>query len=113
MEQKFAQMIWTLAPVPSGDLVTECEQAFQWKKSTTYTMLKRLCDRNLFVNQNGMVTVVTTQAEFETLQGEVFLEETFAGSLPRFLTAFTRRKTLSEGEIAQLKEMIAQYEEGV
>jgi len=112
MEQRFADLIWENAPVASGQLAKLCEMAFEWKRTTTYTMLKRLCDRGIFSNTKGVVTVVMQREEFQAVQGEQFINENFDGSLPQFLLAFSRRKKLSEKEVAQLKKMIEEYEEG-
>ncbi len=111
MEQKFADLIWEKAPVGSGELAKLCEKVFAWKRTTTYTMLKRLCDRKLFANNSGVVEVLMTREEFQAAQGEQFINDTFGGSLPRFLTAFSRRKKLGDREIAELKKMIDAYEE--
>lgn len=111
MEQKFADLIWENAPIGSGDLTRLCEKSFAWKRTTTYTMLKRLCDRKIFENDNGTVTALMTKEEFRAAQGEQFINETFDGSLPRFLAAFSRRKKLSDKEILELKRMIDTYEE--
>lgn len=112
MEEKFALLIWEHAPVSSGTLVKMAAAAFDWKKSTTYTMLKRLCDRGLFLNDGGTVRALITQEEFRVRQGERFLADGFGGSLPKFLAAFTRRNKLKEEEIAALKALIEQHEEG-
>lgn len=112
MEQKFADLIWEKAPISSGELTRLCEKAFSWKRTTTYTMLKRLCNRKLFANDSGTVTVLITKEEFQAAQGEQFINETFDGSLPRFLAAFTRRKKLGDKEILELKKLIDTYEEG-
>lgn len=111
MEQRFADLIWLRAPIPSGELVKLCEEELSWKKSTTYTMLKRLCDREIFENQKGMVTVLMTKEDFVAAQGEQFLSETFDGSLPRFLAAFTRRNKLSDKEIRELQRLIDEHKE--
>ena len=111
MEQKFADLIWEHAPIASGELVKLCEQSFNWKRTTTYTMLKRLCLRNLFENTNGTVQIKTTKEDFQAAQGEQFLIENFEGSLPRFLTAFSKRKKLSGHEVAELRKLIEEYEE--
>ena len=111
MEEKFANLIWDHAPIPSGQLVKLCEEAFHWKRTTTYTMLKRLCLRKLFVNQDGLVQTIMTREDFQAAQGEQFLNETFHGSLPCFLTAFSRRKKLSRQEIEELQKMIDNYKE--
>ena len=111
METKFAEMIWKLEPVASGELVKQCADAFGWKKSTTYTMLKRLCQRGLFQNSGGQVRALISQADYTALQSEQFVEDTFDGSLPRFLAAFTRRKKLSAEEIDELQKLIDDYQE--
>lgn len=106
MEQRFAELIWQNAPVGSGRLVSLCAEKLGWKKSTTYTMLKRLCERGLFANEGGVVVTRVTPEEFDALRSEQFVAETFGGSLPQFLAAFTRRRRLSEGEIAALQQLI-------
>lgn len=112
METKFANLIWDNEPVPSGELVRLCQNEFQWKKSTTYTMLKRLCERGLFQSSRGIVSAVLSREDFAALQSESFVEETFSGSLPRFLAAFTRRKKLSAAEVEEIQKFIDQYQEG-
>ncbi len=111
MEQRFADLIWEQAPISSGELTKLCEKAFGWKRTTTYTMLKRLCVRGLFVNDGGVVRVITEKEDFQAAQGEQFLEENFEGSLPRFLAAFSRRKKLSGREIEEIRRLIEEYEE--
>lgn len=111
MEQKFADLIWAHEPVSSGVLVSLCAEELNWKKSTTYTMLRRLCDRQIFKNQDGQVTSLMSKEEFHAGQGEEFIKETFGGSLPMFLAAFSRRHKLSEKEIGELKKLIDDYEE--
>ncbi len=110
LEMRFADIIWNHEPLPSGELVKLCAQELDWKKSTTYTILRRVCERGLFQNQAGMVTSLVSKEEFLTMQSEKFVEDTFAGSLPKFLAAFTRRKKLSEKEIVQLQKIIAEHQ---
>ena len=93
-------------PISSGELVKLCEKELTWKKSTTYTMLRRLCERRIFQNKNGAVSSLMSKQEFNALQSEKFVEETFAGSLPQFIAAFTLRKKLSEKEINELHRLI-------
>lgn len=112
MEQRFAEMIWENAPIASGRLAKLCENAFGWKRTTTYTMLKRLCDRGIFSNEKGIVTVTMSKEEFQAAKGEQFINEHFEGSLPQFLLAFSRRKKLGKQEVEELKKMIEDYEEG-
>ena len=111
IEQRFAELIWTHEPVSSGELVKLSEAALQWKKSTTYTVLKKLCDRGIFKNENGEVSSVISKEEFNAIQSEKFIEETFEGSLPAFIAAFTARKSLSEKDIAEIRKMIDGYKE--
>ena len=106
MEARFAQLIWDHAPIPSGQLVKLCQEELSWKKSTTYTMLQRLCRRGLFQNVDSVVTPLMTREEFRALQSEQFVEQTFQGSLPAFLTAFTARKKLTDQEVAALQRLI-------
>ena len=106
MEMRFAELIWKHAPIPSGDLLPLCEEAFGWKKSTMYTMLRRLCERGIFENTDGTVTVRITREEFESRQSEQFVAESFGGSLPRFLAAFCSRKPLTDDEIRELRALI-------
>lgn len=109
METKFAELIWDNEPINSGELVRLCEKEFGWKKSTTYTMLRRLCERGLFQNIDAVVSSIITKHEFQAIQSEQFVEETFDGSLPLFLAAFSRRKKLTEEEISELQQLINEY----
>lgn len=112
VESRFAELIWANEPLKSGELVALCEQELNWKKSTTYTVLKKLCQRGLFINEGGMVRSLISREDHFAMQSEQFVADTFAGSLPAFLAAFTRRKALSPDEIAQIRQMIETYEEG-
>lgn len=111
VESRFADIIWNNEPIPSGELVKVCEKELEWKKSTTYTMLKRLCKRGIFQNENGVVSSLMTKTEFDAAQSEKFVEDTFAGSLPAFLAAFATRKKLSRDEIDEIKQMIDSFGE--
>ena len=111
LEQRFAELIWDNQPISSRALTELCQQEFGWKRTTTYTMLKRLCQRNIFRNEGGTVTALMTREEFGAAQGEAFLSQAFGGSLPQFLAAFTRRKKLTEEEIDEIRRLIDQYQE--
>ena len=111
VESRFADIIWRNEPLTSGQLVQLCQQELNWKKPTTYTVLRKLCERGLFKNENGTVTSLISREAFQSLQSEQFVEETFKGSLPAFIAAFTARKTLSPEEIAQIRAMIDSYGE--
>jgi len=108
VELRFADIIWQHEPLPSGELVKLCEQKLIWKKSTTYTILKKLSERGLFQNQDGIVTSLISKQEFNSLQSEKFVDEAFDGSLPAFLAAFSARKKLSDEEIEELQQLINQ-----
>ena len=111
MEEKLADLIWKHAPMRSGELVRLCAEVFSWKRTTTYTMLKRLCERGLFANENGIVVAHMSREEFRGGRGEQFLKDNFEGSLPLFVASFVRRKKLKEEEIRMLKDLIDSYEE--
>lgn len=112
VETRFAELIWQSAPISSGALVSLCQKELEWKKSTTYTVLKKLCEQGLFQNAGGVVTVLVSREEFYALESEKFVDENFHGSLPAFLAAFTARKSLSEKEIAEIRRMIDKMGEG-
>lgn len=108
IESRFADLIWQNEPVSSPELVKLAAKELDWKKSTTYTVLKRLCERGIFQNQDGTVTSLISKQDFYAVQSEKFVEDTFSGSLPAFLAAFTTRKKLSDAEIRELQELIDQ-----
>lgn len=111
VEQKFAELIWQNEPISSGELVKLCIKELEWKKSTTYTVLKKLCDKDIFQNENGTVTSLISKDDFFALQSKSFVDETFEGSLPAFIAAFTKKQTLSEKDIAEIRAMIDSYGE--
>ena len=111
VEARFADLIWQHAPIRSGELVKLCERELTWKKPTTYTVLRRLCQRGIFRNEDGIVTALLSRDEFYAMQSERFVEETFRGSLPSFLAAFTRRRSLSAAEIEEIRRLIDSCEE--
>ena len=111
VESRFADIIWANEPLPSRDLVALCQQELNWKKPTTYTVLRKLCERGIFQNADGLVSSVISRQEFYARQSEQFVEESFSGSLPAFLAAFTSRKNLSPQEVAEIRRMIDAFEE--
>lgn len=111
VESRFADIIWQNEPVSTADLVKFCEKELKWKRTTTYTVLKRLSERGIFKNDNGTVISLISRDDFYSMQSEKFVEETFNGSLPAFLAAFTSRKNLTSEEIAELRRIVAEYEE--
>lgn len=106
IEMRFAELIWQNEPVSSGDLVKLAQKELSWKKSTTYTILRRLCEREIFQNKDSVVTSLLSKEEFLAGQSEKFVEETFSGSLPQFLAAFSMRKKLSDKEIDEIQRFI-------
>ena len=106
IETRFANLIWAHEPLSSAELVMLAEAELQWKKSTTYTVLRRLIEKGIFRNENGAVTSVLSRDELAAVQSEQFVDETFSGSLPLFLAAFARRKKLTDAEIDELQRFI-------
>ncbi|MBQ8519638.1 MAG: BlaI/MecI/CopY family transcriptional regulator [Agathobacter sp.] len=106
VEAQFADIVWENEPLSSRELVELCLDKLEWKKSTTYTVLKKFCDREIFQNQNGTVTSLLSKKEFYALQSEQVVEESFDGSLPAFVAAFTRNKKLTEKEIQEIQKLI-------
>ncbi len=106
VEVRFADIIWECEPLSSRELVNLCKERLEWKKSTTYTVLKKLCERGLFQNDGGCVTALISKEEFFARQSEQFVEETFDGSLPAFIAAFAKRKSLSPEEAEEIRRLI-------
>lgn len=109
VESQFADIIWNNAPLSSRDLVKLCQQQLEWKKSTTYTVLKKLCDRGIFQNEDGLVTPLVSRQEFHARQSQRFVEETFQGSLPAFISAFASGKKLSPQDVRDIRRMLDEY----
>ncbi len=110
-EEKFAELIWQSEPISSGDLVKLCEKEMNWKKSTTYTVLKKLCEKGIFQNKNAVVSSLISKDEYYSKQSIRFVEDTFGGSLPRFLSAFISGKKLSKQQAEELKRLIDEHKE--
>ena len=110
-EEKFADIIWQNEPIGSGDLVKLCEKGMEWKKSTTYTVLKKLCEKGIFQNENAVVSSLITKDDYYAKQSIRFVEDTFGGSLPKFLTAFMGAKKLSKQQAEELKRLIDDHKE--
>lgn len=111
IESCFADIIWQNEPISSSELAKRSEELLNWKKTTSYTVLKRLCDKGIFQNIKGVVTSLISKDELSAMQSEKFVEDTFDGSLPAFFAAFTKRKVLSAEEIAHLRRIIDEHEE--
>lgn len=109
VESRFADIIWANEPLHSRELVALCQTELNWKKPTTYTVLRKLCERGIFQNVDGMVTSLLSRQEFYARQSEQFVQETFDGSLPAFLAAFTTRKALNAKEVEAIRNLIDAY----
>ena len=106
IESRFADIVWEKAPLSTSELIKLCEAEFDWKRTTTYTVLKRLSERGIFKNDNGTVTVLISKDEFYSMQSEKVVNESFGGSLPAFIAAFTSRQNLSDDEIEEIRTII-------
>ncbi|HAB59280.1 MAG TPA: BlaI/MecI/CopY family transcriptional regulator [Lachnospiraceae bacterium] len=106
IEGRFADIIWEKEPISMNELIKICDKVFGWKRTTTYTVLKRLSQKGIFQNEGGTVTSLLSKQDFYACQSEQYVESSFGGSLPGFLAAFTRRKKLSKADIEDLKKII-------
>lgn len=111
VEARFADIVWENEPLSTKALVKLCEEQLNWKRTTTYTVLKKLCERGIFHMENSVVRALIKKDEFYAIQSEKFVDETFEGSLPAFIAAFTTRKTPSAEEIDQIRRMIDSFGE--
>ena len=111
IESRFAEIIWKNEPIASSQLALLAENELGWKKTTSYTVLKRLCQKGIFQNSNGEVTSLVNKEKYFALKSEQFIKESFGGSLPAFLTAFTSGKPLTQREIKEIRKIISEYEE--
>ena len=109
VESKFADLIWSHEPLSSRELVNLAQAELGWKQSTTYTVLKKLCDRGIFQNRDGMVSSILSQKEFQSRQSRRFVEDTFSGSLPAFIAAFADGGNLTDRDISEIRKMIDAY----
>lgn len=110
-EEKFANIIWDNEPLNSGNLVIKCTETLAWKKSTTYTILKKLSLKGFFKNENSVVTSLISRSAYEKMQSEDFIDNSFGGSLPKFLTAFMSGKKLKKNEILEIQDLINSHSE--
>lgn len=109
-EYRFMLVLWNLEPVNSTQLVAACKEELGWSKATTYTVIRRLQERHVLVNENTIVRSLVSREEVQASEMEEFVEKTFLGSIPQFLTAFTKRKDLRQEDVDMLRKMIEEYE---
>ena len=112
VESRFADIVWSNEPLTTKELVALCETELNWKRTTTYTVLKKLCERGIFKTENSIVSSLISKNEFYAIQSENFVDETFAGSLPAFIAAFSSRKRPTAKELEEIKRMLDSFGEG-
>ncbi len=112
VQERFADIVWANEPIGSGDLVKVCEKELGWKKPTTYTVLRKLCEKGLLRNEDGVVTTLMTRDDFYSAKSEQIIEDSYEGSLPAFIAAFTSRKKLSNAEVDEIQKMIDEFKKG-
>ena len=112
VETRFAELIWANEPLKSGELVKLCAKELDWKKPTTYNVLRKLCEKGIFKNENGVVSSVLSRDDFQAARGEQLVNESYGGSLPAFLAAFTARKPLTKEEVDEIQKMIDEARRG-
>lgn len=111
IEARFADIIWSHEPVTAAQIAKYAEAELGWKKTTSYTVLKRLCEKGIFRNEKGNVTALISREQFYAAQSEKFVEETFDGSLPAFIAAFAKRKAISRADLDEIRRMLDKYEQ--
>lgn len=106
VQERFADLVWAHEPIGSGELVKLCQRELNWKKPTTYTVLRKLCEKGLLQNENGTVSSRISREEFYARKSEQIVAESYAGSLPAFVAAFLSKQGLSAGEAEEIQAMI-------
>lgn len=106
IQERFADIVWTHEPIASGELAKRCEKELNWKRPTTYTVLRKLCEKGLLQNKNGIVTSLVSREEFYSTKSEQIIEDSYRGSLPAFVASFISRKTISAEEADEIQKMI-------
>ena len=111
IQERFADIVWANEPIGSGELVKICEKELNWKKATTYTVLRKLCEKGLLKNENGVVSSLISKEDFYSAKSEQIIEESYEGSLPAFIAAFISRKNLTAKEADEIQKMIDTFRE--
>ena len=112
VEMHFADIVWENEPITTKELVAACEKELNWKRTTTYTVLKKLCKKGIFETKDSIVTSLISKDEFTAIQSENFVKQTFDGSLPAFIAAFASRKKPTKEELEQIRKMLDTLKEG-
>lgn len=113
VQERFADIVWKYEPISSGELVKVCEKELNWKKPTTYTVLRKLCEKGLFKNEDGIVSSLISKEEFYSEKSEQIIKDSYEGSLPAFIAAFTSRKKLTKKEVDEIQRMIDSFKKEV
>lgn len=111
-DYRFMSVVWENEPIQSGELVKKCSDVLGWKKSTTYTMLKKLSEKGYLKNENSMVSSIISQDEVQAFESEYVINNAFSGSLPAFIASFVRGKRLTESEADEIRRLIERSTEG-
>lgn len=109
VQERFADIVWANEPVTSGELVKLCERELKWKKPTTYTVLRKLCEKGLLQNEGGIVTALISREDFYSSKSEQIVRDSYKGSLPAFVAAFISRQAISEEEVNEIQQMIDNF----
>ena len=109
VQERFADLVWDNEPIASGELVKICEKELEWKKSTTYTVLRKLCDKGIFKNEDGTVTSLISKEEFYSAKSKQIVDDSYSGSLPAFVAAFISNKKLTAKEADEIQKMIDEF----
>ena len=112
VQERFADLVWKYEPIASGELVKLCERELNWKKPTTYTVLRKLCEKGLLKNEDGVVTALIPREEFYSAKSQQIVETSYEGSLPAFVAAFISQKKLTAGEAEEIQRMIDTFKNG-
>ncbi len=112
VQERFADIVWENEPIGSGDLVKVCEKQLGWKKPTTDTVLRKLCEKGLLQNENGVVTSLISRDDFYSDRSRQIVEESFSGSLPAFVAAFVSKKKLTSEEADEIQSLIDAFRSG-
>lgn len=110
-EYRFCLILWEYEPISSGELAKLCQEQLGWKRTTTYTVIKRLSERGVLKNENAIVSSLVSKDEVQAAEIDEFVEKKFEGSLPAFLAAFTKRQKISKEELDEVQKMIDRYRE--
>ena len=112
VQERFADIVWKYEPIASGDLAKICEKELNWKRPTTYTVLRKLCEKGILENRNGIVVSIVSRDEFYSEKSGRIVDDSYHGSLPAFIAAFISRKDLSSQDVEDIQKMIDTYKKG-